>query len=270
MISRIWGAEMRNQTSASSGKGRARAAISTAIAIERIEKMTQGVIQDVQRALALQAALEVGNDTIRELRGDGPALSFYGAYAYEEIRFGLIASLALTLAKLFDPVTLFLPPAMKKRRSVNKSDIISIPLLVRLLKQRRCQTILGKHARGWTPTLEDMEALNEQSAIAAANAAVAAYKDFRRTQDGRSAARILKMFRNNELAHRLLDKPARPPRYSDLYLLLDVAATVAAKASLAVMGDHWDVEDTREARAMHSKAFWDPALTGVIEAERRQ
>jgi hypothetical protein len=197
-------------------------------------------------------------------------LSFYGAYAYEEIRFGLIASLALTLAKLFDPVTLFLPPAMKKRRSVNKSDIISIPLLVRLLKQRRCQTILGKHARGWTPTLEDMEALNEQSAIAAANAAVAAYKDFRRTQDGRSAARILKMFRNNELAHRLLDKPARPPRYSDLYLLLDVAATVAAKASLAVMGDHWDVEDTREARAMHSKAFWDPALKGVIEAERRQ
>lgn len=118
---------MRNQTSASSGKGRARAAISTAIAIERIEKMTQGVIQDVQRALALQAALEVGNDTIRELRGDGPALSFYGAYAYEEIRFGLIASLALTLAKLFDPVTLFLPPAMKKRRSVNKSDIYLNP-----------------------------------------------------------------------------------------------------------------------------------------------
>ena len=78
------------------------------------------------------------------------------------------------------------------------------------------------------------------------------------------------MFRNNELAHRLLDEPARPPRYSDLYLLVDVAATVAAKASLAVTGDHWDVEDTREARAMHSKAFWDPALKGVIEAERRQ
>lgn len=260
---------MRNQINASSGKGRARAAISTAIAIERIGKMTQGVIQDVQRALALQAALEVGNDTIGKLRGDRPALNFYGAPAYDEIMFGLTASLALTLSKLFDPVTLFLPPATKKRKSVNKSDIISIPLLVRLLKQRRCQTFLGKRARGWTPMLDHMQAVNEETAIAAANAAVAAYKDFRRTHDGRSAARILKMFRNNELADRLLDKPALRPRYNELFLLLEIAATVAAKASLAVLGDHWDVEDTREARALHSKAFWDPALQALIEAERQ-
>jgi hypothetical protein len=109
-----------------------------------MQKMTQGIIQDVQRALALKAALEVGNDTLRKLRGDRPALNFYGAPAYDEIMFALTASLALTLSKLFDPVTLFLPPATKKKQSVNKSDVISIPLLVRLLKQRRCQTVLGK------------------------------------------------------------------------------------------------------------------------------
>jgi AbiU2 len=264
------GAEVRSQISASSGKGRTRSAISTAIAIERIQKMTQGIIQDVQRALALKAALEVGNDTIGKLRGDRPALSFYGAPAYDEIMFGLTASLALTLSKLFDPVTLFLPPATKKKKkSVNKSDVISIPLLVRLLKQRRCQTVLGKQARGWTPMLDDMEPFNEQSAIGAANAAVSAYEDFRRTRDGRSAARILKMFRNNELAHTLLDKQAPRPRYNELFLLLEIAATVAAKASLAVLGDPWDVEDTREARALHSKAFWDPALQSLIEAERQ-
>lgn len=110
--------------------------------------MTQGIVQGVQRALALKAALEVGNDIIVKLRGDRPALNFYGAPAYDEIMFALTASLTLTLSKLFDPVTLFLLPAKKKKQSVNKSDVISIPLLVRLLKQRRCQTVLGKQARG--------------------------------------------------------------------------------------------------------------------------
>jgi hypothetical protein len=58
----------------------------------------------------------------------------------------------------------------------------------------------------------------KQSAIGAANTALSAYEDSRRTRDGWSAARILKMFRNNELAHRLLDKPAPRPRYSELFL----------------------------------------------------
>jgi hypothetical protein len=44
---------------------------------------------------------------------------------------------------------------------------------------------------------------------------------------------------------------------------------VAAKASLAVLGDSWDVEDTCEARVLHSKAFWDPALKALIEAEHQ-
>jgi hypothetical protein len=87
---------------------------------------------------------------------------------------GLTVSLALTLANLFDPETLYISRKKKvQQKSANKSDIISIPLLVRLLKQRRCQTVLGKQARDWTPMLDHMEAVNEESAIGAANAAVA-------------------------------------------------------------------------------------------------
>lgn len=241
------------------------------MAVDRIRKMTDGIIEDVERAIDLQTALEAGNDTIREIQGDGPALSFYGPYGYEAIRFGLTASLVLTLAKLFDPAKLFVSRAKKGTRwRANKSDIVSIPLLVRLLKQRRCQAFLGKHARGWTPTLDHMETVHEESAIGAANAAVAAYDDFRRTREGRSAARILKIFRNDNLAHRLLDKSAPAPRYRELFLLLDVAAKVAEKARLAVTGVSWDVEDSRDVRTMHSKAFWDPAIRGVIEANRRR
>jgi hypothetical protein len=174
------------------------------------------------------------------------------------------------LAKLFDPAKLFVLRGTKGQRlSANKSDIVSIPLLVRLLKQRRCQRFLGKQARGWTPTLDHMETVNEQSAINAVNAAIAAYDDFRRTHKGRSAARTLKIFRNHALAHRLLDKPAPRPRYRELFLLLDVAATIAKQARLAVTGVHWDVEDSREAWTERSKAFWEPAIKGVIDAERR-
>jgi hypothetical protein len=126
--------------------------------------------------------------------------------------------------------------------------------------------VLGKQARDWTPMLDHMEAVNEESAIGAANAAVAAYEDFRRSHDGRSAARILKTFRNRDLAHRLLDKRAPPPRYRELFLLLNVAAAVATKARLAVTGVAWDVEDTREVWTTHSKAFWDRAIKGMVEA----
>jgi hypothetical protein len=263
--------EVRDQISASPGKGKAASTISTAMAVDRIRKMTDGIIEDVERAIDLQTALEAGNDTIREIQGDGPALSFYGAYGYEAIRLGLTVSLVLTLAKLFDPAMLFVSRAKKGTRwRANKSDIVSIPLLVRLLKQRRCQAFLGKHARGWTPTLDHMETVHEESAIGAANAAVAAYEDFRRTREGRSAARILKKFRNHNLAHRLLDKSAPAPQYRELFLLLDVAAEVAEKARLAVTGVSWDVKDSREVRTMHSKGFWDPAIRGVIEANRRR
>ena len=61
--------------------------------------MTDGIIEDVERAIDLQTALEAGNDTIREIQGDGPALSFYGAYGYEAIRFGLTASLVLAFGE---------------------------------------------------------------------------------------------------------------------------------------------------------------------------
>lgn len=252
-------------------RARGRATISTALAVDRIRKMTDGIIEDVERAITLQTALEAGNDIIRELRGDGPPLRIYGAHAYETIKFGLTVSLALTLAKLFDPAKLFVSRGKKGQRlSANKSDIVSIPLLVRLLKQCRCQSFLGKQARGWTPTLGHMEAVNEQSAIDAANAAIATYHGFRRTHKGRSAARTLKLFRNHALAHRLLDKPTRPPRYVELFLLLDVASKVAEKARLAVTGVSWDVKDSREVWTTHSKVFWDPAIKAVIEANRRR
>jgi hypothetical protein len=43
--------EVRDQISASPGKGKAASTISTAMAVDRIRKMTDGIIEDVERAI---------------------------------------------------------------------------------------------------------------------------------------------------------------------------------------------------------------------------
>jgi hypothetical protein len=144
-----------------------RSTLSQAVAVERIDKMTAAIVEDVEIAILLRSALEAGNDVIHEIRGGKPALNFYGAHCYEAIRHGLIVSLALALAKLFDPTRLYDSRAKKKRRDKgpNDSDVISIPLLARLLKQRRCRSVPSRRARTWTPQLAGMEAYNEASAL---------------------------------------------------------------------------------------------------------
>ncbi|MGO8799685.1 MAG: hypothetical protein ACLQJL_11435 [Roseiarcus sp.] len=242
-------------------------------AITRVDSMVAAIDQDVEIAMLLDAALEAGNAVVHELKGEKPALNFYGAHCYEAIRLGLILSLALTLAKLFDPAKLFVASKRKgkrfgRSRSPNDSDIVSIPLLIRLLKQKRCRSAMGQRARGWTPQLEDMESANEATALEALDAAVADYDKFRRGHAGRRAARVLKDFRNKRLAHSLLRKPPKTiPRFGDLSHLLEVAMIVISNARLAVFGKNLDIEDIREERRRQSRFFWEPAIKSVIEFE---
>jgi hypothetical protein len=60
LVARRLTTEVRDKISASPGKGRAGSTISTAMAVERIRKMTDGIIEDVERAIDLQTALEAG------------------------------------------------------------------------------------------------------------------------------------------------------------------------------------------------------------------
>jgi hypothetical protein len=48
------------------------------MAVDRIRKMTDGIIEDVEWAIDLQTALEAGNNTIREFRATDQLLAFTG------------------------------------------------------------------------------------------------------------------------------------------------------------------------------------------------
>ncbi len=103
-------------------KRKKRSALKKHDAIERIDKMVPMIIQDVETAMVLESALDVGNEVIRKLSGENRPLNLYGAHSYEAIRLGLILSLALTLAKLFDPVKLFDGRKNKQSKRRKKSE----------------------------------------------------------------------------------------------------------------------------------------------------
>ena len=167
---------------------------------------------------------------------------------------------ALTLAKLFE-----LPQRSKSgetyHRRYNRSDVASIPLMIRLLKQRRTRASLIARARHWTPSSDLPEDLHARACGVAIDQAVAAYGLAERKRTVVSALLRLRKFRNKILAHLLLVTPrGTMPTYNDLFLLMDVARNVTGHALLAIDGLDVDFLDLEKKRNKVSLAFWGPAL----------
>lgn len=232
-------------------------------AVERLDKMIGLINTDVQVALGLEASLEAANQIVTEKLSD---VQFDGADCYNALRQSTALFLALTLAKLFEV------PSLRKQSKAtryNKSDVASIPLLVRLLDQRRCRQALVKRARDWTPMMPNMADTHAKSCARAIDRAVEAYAAFRRKHAGRSAAAKLRRFRDKVLAHTLLGTALKKsPMYSEMFLLMDVARQVTEHARLAISGLHVDLVDTEEHLAEISRAFWEPALIAVTKIRR--
>lgn len=241
--------------------GKKRSTITKAIAVERIDKMLPLVLENLWLAMRLQATLETGNAVVGALRdGAERGPNWYGAHSYNTIIASVTLNLALTLAKLFDLGTRRMPP--------NKRDVASIPLLLRLVRQKRCRTALSERARSWTPG----RGLAEHEAMVRSEleAAKSAYVGLKRKYKGRQATATLKAFRDKKLAHSLIDAILKSlPRYEDLSLLLNAAMTIAAHLRLAINGENWTPQDFRSESQRQGEAFWGPAIKGVLEAEKR-
>lgn len=247
---------------ASKKKPRKRSTIKNAVAIDRIDKMIPLIIENVRIAIKLESALDTGNEVIREIRGDaehGP--HWYGANCYNTVINSVTLNLALTLAKLSDPGA--------KRMRPNKRDVASIPLLLRLIKQKRCRSALIKRAHDWTPQIADLASEHEATVLREIDAAVAVYTGLMSNHEGRTAAATLKGFRDKKLAHSLINAVLKAlPRFEQLFLLLNTAMEITAHTRLAVLGESWDPEDFRIEGRRQGKAFWEPAIRAVIEAEK--
>jgi hypothetical protein len=232
-------------------------------AIERLDDMMRLIRIDVEVALATEAALEAANEAVM---GDLQDVQFYGADCYNAVKQSMAIFLAVTLAKLFETPGL---RGQAKATRFNGSDVASIPLMIRLLRQERCRSALLKRAANWTPNIPEMESRQVAACALAIERAIGAYDSLRRTHGGRMAVARLKKFRDKVAAHTLLGAALKTaPTYREMFQLVDVARDVTEQARLAIDGVHINLASAEERLLKVSRAFWRPALLGAAKAGR--
>ena len=261
---RSGGKKLRHETKTKTKPRKKPITITLAAAMNRIDHMIKLVVENVRAVISLEAMLETGNEAVTALRnGADRGLNWYGANCYNVVIHSVTLNMALTLARLFD-----LGVRSKHR---NKRDVASIPLLLSLVKQKRCCAALSKRAREWTPLI-GMAAEHEMTVRKEIDAAISVYRGLTITHKGRLAASTLKGFRDQKLAHSLMvavSKPLARPRFEELTLLLNTAVSVTAHLRLAIDGQNWDPTEFKQIARHQGNAFWGPAIAAVVEAEKK-
>jgi hypothetical protein len=236
--------------------GKKRVRISREDAVIRLDGMIEHIYRDVRVGIGVEAALETGNAIVMNELRDKP---MDGTECYNTIHQSNTLFLALTLAKLFEMPR----PRQKESKAnrYNRSDVASIPLMIRLLKQKRCRDALIARAREWTPHIELLIDAQAAACEQAINNAVLEYAKLKKSYKGRTAINNLASFRNKMLAHNLLGEAMKKrPSYDELFLLMDVARDITGYAKLAILGENLDMIDYETERVRASKAFWSLAL----------
>ena len=224
--------------------------------LRRIDQMILLIPPQVEMAIQTGASWRASRKIMREeVEKALPAfVEFEGSRCWGDTQQGLSLFLALTVAKLFE----------NPRRN---ADIASIPLVVRYLQMKRCQDALALRARGW-PGLMGAD-LNEDMCRRSISNAIEAYKNLRRKKSGQLAMAHLIRFRNDALAHTLMDKLLnRMPKYEELFTLLDVAQDVSYYALAAITGKDRRWENLVQSCTAGAEAFWSPAIKAAIVENR--
>ncbi|MCJ8144338.1 hypothetical protein MKI84_15555 [Ancylobacter sp. A5.8] len=218
-------------------------------ALRRLERMAPLILEDVQIALAAGTSLAAANDLVTATANTARP----GAVVYRTIQQSLTLSLATSLARLFDHGTL--------SRHPNTRDVASLPLMVRLLKQKRNQGALIKRARRWTPMQPDLEDMHVAACMTAIEGAIARYDVFARSREGKAILGRLKRFRDGRLAHALMEETRdAQPLYHHLFGLTAVARGVASSAALAIKGRSPSLTAVESIWRRHAELFWAAAL----------
>ncbi|RJG43724.1 hypothetical protein [Mesorhizobium sp. DCY119] len=231
-------------------KKKKRVLLSKADAIARLDKMMPILYRNVVNAIRIEATMEAGNSVVQAM----PDKAFPGADAFNTIMQSLAFDLAMHLARLYD--------VGSRNRPVNSRDVASIPLAVRLLRQKRCQRELKARARKWLPDDRTFANMFEQDCASALARASAGYADTFRGKFGRSGLKTLKVFRDTFMAHSLMTDVDVKPIYNQLFRLTDCARDFVGDARLAVSGTNSSLEDQERIFTERAKKFWRMALLG--------
>jgi hypothetical protein len=236
--------------------------LSLEAAIARVDEMIPLIEREIRTAIQIESSLETANKIVNaEIRG----AQFYGAECFNTVKLASQLYLSVTLAKLFEV------PNPRNNESAaarhNRSDVASIPLLVRLLRQKRCSAAMVSRAKQWMRARSSYDDANAAAAQDSIDQAMKTYDVLLRSTDGKAALSRLSNFRNKVLAHILLG-PATDavPTFYHLHLLTDTARAILQNARFAATGRHLDLGDWEAERVRIANAFWGPALIAAKDA----
>ncbi|GEP12577.1 hypothetical protein [Methylobacterium gnaphalii] len=188
-----------------------------------MEAMLRAIEFDINVALWDEAVLEKDNDIIRGLEDR----QIDGASVYNVIHQGLAADLSVTLWRLYD--------LGSKRFKPNKRETSSIPLLIRLVRQKRCTDYYIDQAKNWSSAYSCSE-LDAHSCEQAIKKAVETYNSPMKGR-GPSSFKKLQAIRNYRIAHRKIDDVNKCfLRYKDLFEIIEPAVIITENLKLATTG----------------------------------
>ncbi|NKL87327.1 hypothetical protein [Rhizobium leguminosarum] len=227
-----------------------RVRLSKADAIARLDKMMPILYRNIVNAIRIEATMEAGNAIVQAM----PNKTLPGADAFNTIMQSLAFDLAMHLARLYD--------VGNRNRPVNSRDVASIPLAVRLLRQKRCQKELKARARNWLPHDRTFANVFEEDCASALGRASAGYSNTFRGKFGRGGLRTLKAFRDTFMAHSLMKEVDTRPIYNHLFRLTDCSCDFVEDARLAVSGEASSLKERERILAKQAEQFWRMALLG--------
>lgn len=231
---------------------KSRKTLKKAEAIDRIKVMVSRIQDDVSTGSRAEAVLEKGNEVGGSLLGSNQV----HAQTYNCLKQSLVLNIAMTTARLYDQGT--------KRYHPNHRQLASIPLLVRLLRQKRCREHLVEEAYlTWMPhdTPDELREKCKQNASEAIDKVIDIYRQEIASPRRRHCRKLLKQFRDTEMAHTKLEEyQLLRPTYSQLFQLLSAARGILEAAKFAVSGQPLYLEDMKSGIELNSRDFWNKAL----------
>lgn len=234
-------------------------------ALDRLIKMMPLIRANVEQALRIEATLEAGNATVGKMdTRDVP-----GAGAYNTIKVSLAFDLALHLARLFDARPIRVRGQSGKLeysgKHPNRRDEASLPLMIRLLRQKRCRDALVERSRNSHPEHDEWrKSLYASDCEKAITKAIASYASLFRGKLGRSGISELKKMRDTAIAHSSIKPADWKVMYNHLFRLVDDARDIVEVANVAIAGYGPDLKRIEQDASDEAEEFWERALLGAI------
>ncbi len=223
------------------------------MAIEAMDQMLEPIAGQLAVAVEIEASMEVLNEEVHARQR--PAI--YGAEAFRVIQQAYVSELALALAKLYEtPVP---RNGATKAQAFNKTDLASIPLLLRLLQQDRCKAVLCDRNRSWDRDGTEVQWLIDDASRI--------WCRMRRSSAIRDALTRVTDYRHFAVHLLRRGPPARLPTYREVFVLVDNAVAIMRLIQPAMTGTNRNLSVFEELWRDEARDFWSRALPATIIPE---